>query len=102
MTKRIVKQYSPNFKLKIVLEALKEEETINQIASKYEVPPTNINEWKKKFLENAEIAFNKEHAVKEYKEKLKEKEIENEELYKEIGRLTAQLNWLKKRSGHLI
>ncbi|MFQ5454864.1 MAG: hypothetical protein ACE5EA_01515 [Nitrospirota bacterium] len=37
MAKRIVKQYSPNFKVKVVLEAIREKETINHIASKYEI-----------------------------------------------------------------
>ena len=97
MSKRIVKEYSPEFKVKIVLEALKEEETTNQIASRYEVNPRNIQSWRKQFIDNAEIIFNKDKGLIEYKKKLKEKEVETEELYKEIGRLTTRVNWMEKK-----
>ena len=97
MNKKSVREFSPKFKVKVVLEALREEETTSQIASKYEINPRNIQNWRQQFIENAEIAFNKDGAVKEYREKLKEKEIETEELYKEIGKLTAKVNWMEKK-----
>jgi putative transposase len=97
MSKKMIKQYSPALKLKVILEVLKEEETISQIGSKYEINPKNIQNWRKEFLENAELAFNKEKVIKEYKERLKSKETENEELYKTIGKLTSQLNWAEKK-----
>ena len=85
MSKRMVKQYSPEFKLKVVLEVLKEEETVSQIASKYEIVPKNIQNWKKQFLDNAELAFNKEQVIKVYKEDVDKKQLEIEELYKETA-----------------
>ena len=97
MSKKSVKEFSPQFKVKVVLEALREEETTSQLASRYEINPRNIQNWRKQFIENAEIAFNKDQVVKEYREKLKEKEIETEELYKEIGKLTARINWMEKK-----
>ena len=97
MGKRAVKEYSPRFKVKVVLEALKEEETTSQIASRYGINPRNIQYWRKQFIENAEIVFNKDQVVKEYREKLREKEGEAEELYKEIGKLTAKVNWMEKK-----
>ena len=93
----MVKQYSTKFKLKLVLEALKGEQTTSQIASKYETTPRNIQKWRKQFLENAELALNKEHVIKEYSDKLDAKNKELDELYKELGKLTAQLNWAKKK-----
>jgi transposase-like protein len=92
------KTYSDEFKLKVVLEALKEERTINELASEYDISPWNLKDWKKKFLENAVIAFNPEKAVSSYKEKLKEAEKKEDSLYKEIGKLTAQIEWAKKKS----
>ena len=71
--------------------------TESVINRKYEINPRNIQNWRKQFIENAEIAFNKDQVVKEYREKLKEKEIETEELYKEIGKLTARINWMEKK-----
>ena len=65
------KTYSAEFKAKLVLEVLKEEKTINEIASKYGMVPKNLINWKKQFLENMSLAFDKSVVVKEYKKKLK-------------------------------
>lgn len=54
-TKR--KTYSAEFKAKVVLEVLEGNETLNQIASKYELLPTNLKNWKTIFLENMSLAF---------------------------------------------
>ena len=55
--KRSRKNYSPEFKAKVVLELLQENKTINEIASKYGILPKSLIEWKKQFLENAALAF---------------------------------------------
>jgi len=64
-TKR--KTYRADFKAKVVLEVLEAEQTINEIASKYELLPANVKNWKKMFLENMSLAFDKSTVVKEYK-----------------------------------
>ena len=46
------KVYSAEFKSKLVLEVLEAEQTLNEIASKYEILPNNLKNWKKQFLEN--------------------------------------------------
>jgi len=97
MGQKKVKHYSPDFKLKVVLEVLKEEETMAQIASKYKVFPKSIHNWKKQFLENADLAFTKEKVVKEYRSEIKDLKSEKEDLYKEIGKLTAKLSWAEKK-----
>jgi putative transposase len=56
-TKR--KTYSAEFKAKVVLEVLEAEQSINEIASKYELLPANVKNWKKIFLENMSLAFDK-------------------------------------------
>jgi len=89
------KQYSPEFKSKIVLEILKEEKTLSQISSEYGVHTTQLKNWKKETLENLPQLFEKrkiEAIKRDY-----EKQIQD--LYAEIGRLTTQLSWLKKKSG---
>ncbi len=63
--------YSAEQKAKIVLELLKEEQTINQIASEYKVTVKTIQNWKKQFLENAALAFNPDKATEAYKKELK-------------------------------
>lgn len=90
------KTYTPEFKAKIVLEALRGENTINEIASKYEVHPIVLTRWKTEAIENlAEIFENKKNILKERKQF----ESQKDELYKEIGKLSTQLEWLKKKSG---
>ena len=69
------KVYSAVFKTKLVLEVLKNDRTINEIASSNNVTPQNIQTWKKTFLENAEIAMEPARAVKEYKKEIKELEL---------------------------
>lgn len=93
--------YSAELKTKVVLEILREEKTIPEIAQKYEVPPTTIRDWKRQFLENAHLAFTPGKEVQELKGKLKEAAKEKEHLYKEVGQLTVMLNWAKKKSAEL-
>ncbi|SFV90351.1 Mobile element protein [hydrothermal vent metagenome] len=57
---------SLEFKTKVVLELLEGEKILNEIASKYEILPTSLKSWKKQFLENASLAFDKSAVVKEY------------------------------------
>ncbi len=63
-TKR--KTYSADFKSKLVLEVLEANKTINEIASQYGVLPVSLKNWKKQFLENMSLAFDKSTVVKEY------------------------------------
>jgi len=60
--------YSAEFKTRLVLEVLREEKTLNEIASANNINPKNLQNWKKIFLENAEVAMEPAKAVKEYKE----------------------------------
>lgn len=52
-------QYTPEFKTKVVLEVLREEGTINEIASRYEISPVILGRWKTEFLERAPEVFKK-------------------------------------------
>jgi len=101
MSKRQIKRYDTGFKIKVVLEALKEEVTINELAAKYKVIPANIGNWKREFLANAELVFDKEKAVAQYKEQLGEKSRQMDELYQQLGKTTTQLEWCKKKSKEL-
>ncbi|MCJ7700141.1 MAG: transposase [Anaerolineales bacterium] len=91
------KRYTSKKKAQIVLEILKEEHSIAQIASEYGVHPNQLYKWRAQALENLSVLFEDERknekALKaEYERKLKE-------LYAEIGKLSTQLAWLKKKSG---
>jgi len=65
--KRKRRHFGSKFKAKVVLEALKERETIQQLASKHELRPNQITIWKKQFLENAEQAFSGDASARELK-----------------------------------
>ena|SRR5215212_1224596 len=90
------KQYSATFKAEAVKELLKEEKTINQLAAELGIHPSQLKEWKKIALQGLPELFNRHSNVSE-QTKLHEQQVN--ELYGEIGRLTTQVTWLKKKSG---
>ena len=98
MSKKKVKRFPAEFKARVVLEALKGEQTLNQIASNFRVDPRIIQYWKREFLQNMELVFDKEKAVSEYKEQLKDKERQIDDLYRQNGKLNVLLEWAKKKS----
>ena len=89
--------YSPAFKTKLVLELLKNEQTLSQISSTYNVTPQNLKNWKKIFLANAEIAMEPSKAVKEYKEELAAVTMQNTQLTQIVGKMTVEKEWLEKK-----
>ena len=99
-TKR--KTYSAEFKAKVVLEVLEAELTLTQIASKYELLPANVKNWKKMFLENMSLAFDKSTVVKEYKEKIEVLQSSNDSLAKKVGNLTVEKDFLVEKLRSLV
>ena len=93
------KQLTPQQKAQIVLELLKEEKTIAQIASEYEIHPTQLNQWKKAALDGLPQLFERRNKKTDKAEKEQQKKID--ELYHEIGYLTTQVKWLKKNLASL-
>lgn len=83
---------SPIFKKKVALEALREGQTVSQIASKYSVHPMQVSQWRKSLVDGAESIF----SGKSQKER-PEKEIEA--LERKIGQLTMDNDYLKKKLG---
>ncbi|MGX8797704.1 IS3 family transposase [Fusibacter sp. JL298sf-3] len=92
MSKR--RTFNPEQKAKIVLELLSGEHTMAELSAKYDVHATQLQRWKKAFLENAGAAFDKKNS----KESTQVKELEEKEeaLLKKIGQLTVEVDWLKK------
>ena len=99
-TKR--KTYSAEFKANVVLEVLEAELTLNQIASKYELLPANVKNWKKMFLDNMSLAFDKSTVVKEYKEKIEVLQNSNDSLAKKVGNLTVEKDFLVEKLKSLV
>ena len=90
------KKYTPEFKAKVVLELLREELSIGQLAAGYEIHPNQLNKWRAAVLEGLPELL----ADKRKRDKLaSEHEELTQDLYAQIGELTIKLNWLKKKSG---
>ena len=90
------KHYTADQKAKIAVTAIKGQQTTNEIASEFGVHPTQVAQWKKQLLDEAPQVFasrSDHHA--------EETEILLARLYQEIGQLTVELDWLKKKSGHV-
>jgi len=97
MSRKKGQTYSAEQKTKIVLELLKEEESLAQIATKYKITSQSITKWKKQFLENASLAFEPAKAVQEFKNEIKSKDEEIEELQKQLGKSVVEKEWLAKK-----
>jgi transposase len=88
------RKFTSEFKKKVVLEALKERSTIQEIAAKYEVHPQQITDWKKQFVNNSDAAFERRGSA-EGAVTGQEKLIE--QLYAQIGQLKVENDFLKKK-----
>jgi len=88
------KRYSAAIKAKIVIEILKEEKTLTQLSSEYGVSSKQLTRWRNHALTEMPRLFepNSDKKQEQQAEKING-------LYAEIGRLTTQVNWLKKKSG---
>ncbi len=94
--------YSADFKAKIVLELLEDEKTLNEIASKYELLPKNLQNWKKQFLENASLAFDKSAVVKEYKEQIKILKKDKDATSKKLGEVIVERDFVVEKLKSLV
>ena len=91
------KIYDKNFKAKVALEAIREEKTLRELSEQYGVNPNVISRWKKEVLEQLPEIFSRKR--EKDKKELKQRE---EELYKEIGKLKVENEFLKKKYNQLL
>jgi transposase len=87
------KQYNPEFKAKVALAALRNEASIAELAAKFEVHPTMIGTWKRELIEGAAELFDKGQKTK------KQHEATVDELYRQIGQLKVENDFLSKGLG---
>lgn len=78
----------------MVLEALRERSTVQELARKYELTPNLITNWKKSFLENAAAVFDGETTRSD---EAKDRDEETQKLYAQIGQQKVEIDWLKKK-----
>lgn len=90
------KSFTAAFKSKVAIEAIKGHRTVSELATEFDVHPSQINAWKKQLLDSSADTFNgkadrnRESAA-----------AERDRLYAQIGKLQVELEWLKKKTGHL-
>ncbi len=98
MEKSIKRQHSAEFKLTVVLALLKQEKTMSQICSEFGIHPTQARRWKEKALEGIKGCLDGTGVS----QKLENNAELIEELYKQIGKLKVELDWLKKKLGYSV
>ena len=94
MEKKVKRKFSADFKAKVVIEALSERSTIEELARKYELHPNQIGTWKKEFLSKAANVFSSGEALSLDR---KQQEAIMERLYAQIGQQKVEIDWLKKK-----
>ena len=88
--KKSRRKFSGAFKAKVAIEALKERQTLAQLAAHFELHPNQISQWKQEFLANAQAAFDQPQASDE------SKQVDVNQLYSKIGQLEMERDFLKK------
>jgi transposase len=96
MVRNMRKGHDAAFKARVALEALKQEKTLAQLSSEFGVHANQIRQWRQKLLEEVPTLFS---------DRRKKTDQDNEELvaelYRQIGQLKVEVDWLKKKS-HLL
>ena len=92
------RQYSPQFKSKVAIEAVQGVKTVPELSSQHNVHPTLINQWKRQLLENASHLFD---AGQSSKETAEDTAAQVNLLYRQIGKLTVERDFLVERSAQL-
>ena len=97
MSKR--NQYSAEEKTKIVLEVLREEQTVSEISARYGVHPNVLSRWKQEFLERSPEIFKR--GLSDSEKELRAEKQHIAQLERKVGQLTYEVDWLKKKSMEL-
>lgn len=86
------RKFTPDFKSKVALEALREQQPIHEIAKRYQLHPTQVTQWKKELLSNASNVF---ESVRNKDDEALRQKIKEDRLYKQIGQLKMDVDFLK-------
>lgn len=95
------RSFTPEFRAKVALAALRGEKTINQIASEFELHPVQVTQWKKQALEGLPASLEDRRGKGARPGQAQDQSALIDELYRQIGQLKVELDWLKKKSGEL-
>lgn len=96
------REYTAEYKAKLVLEVLREEQSISEIAAREGISRTQLQNWKREFVENAGRVFSKSKQEREARQLAAQAEQRESDLMKKVGQLTIEVDWLKKKSAQII
>ena len=88
------RRFSAGFKARVAREALKEQKTLAELATEFEVHPNQISQWKKQLLEALPAVF----SSRRERDRQQQQDL-TDRLYRQIGQLQVELDWLKKKVG---
>jgi transposase-like protein len=92
-------QYSAEFKTQVVIEVLREEGTVNEIAARHGINPVMLSRWKAEFLERATDVFKK--GPSDAEKELEEERRHVADLERKVGQLACEVDWLKKKEQQI-
>ena len=90
------KSFSPEFKANGTASTICNDSSVNELASEFAVHTSEINDWKRQLLAGASETFSRGKKKRE-----QANEEEKDRLYCQVGKLQVELDWLKKKTGHL-
>ncbi|MEF9876757.1 MAG: transposase [Gordonibacter sp.] len=90
------RQYSPEFKARLVVEALREQKSVQEIASDNDINPNLLFKWRKELLEHPERVFDEKKRDEDLRRRDDEVAAERDEMLKKIGTLTLERDWLQR------
>lgn len=94
MAKKLIKR-NPELKLKVALEAIKGELSVNQIASKYDIHPRQVTDWRDQLLNEGEMIFTPKTSFRKTKN-----DLAKDDLIQKIGELAIENDFLKKKLNY--
>lgn len=96
------REFTAEYKAKLIMEVLTEEKSISEIASREGLSRTQLQNWKREFTENAARVFAQSKIEKSAKKEAQIMLEREEDLMKKVGQLTIENDWLKKKSAQLL
>jgi transposase-like protein len=95
-------KYSPEYKSKIVLEILREEESISEIASRENINKNQLQNWKREFIENSPKVFSQSKIERDSRKEVREALEREQAVMAKVGQLTLEVDYLKKKSDQIL